>query len=71
MGESATLSLTANITNILDPGSILNEEIDYKLINVINDKDARYFILIINNCWKYRWIFIFKKKTNAQQIFIY
>jgi hypothetical protein len=49
-----TLPLIIKIINILNPGIIFEEEFDYELADVASIKDARYFILIIDNYSRYR-----------------
>jgi hypothetical protein len=53
-GENATLPLIINFFNIFNLGTIFEEKFDYELVDITNIKDARYFILIIDDYSRYR-----------------
>jgi hypothetical protein len=53
-GGGATLSPIIKTVNILNSGTVFEEEFDYKLIDVASIKGARYFMLITDDYSKYR-----------------
>jgi hypothetical protein len=50
----ATLPLIIKTINILNSGTVFEEKFDYELADVANIKNARYFILIIDDYSRYR-----------------
>jgi hypothetical protein len=50
----ATLPSIIKTVSILNPGIVFEEEFDYELADVASIKDARYFILIIDDYSRYR-----------------